>query len=217
MIKSPEDVICDLCDRPAVTHLVDAESGDECYLCMDHKMNGSGRYSPSPLNIGRWRLDPDANGLSESWAQPLDSQRHRDFQWEMCEGRLLGDEGACRYYLSALTGIDHFALWTDEYITNLREFVVTESGGVAACFTFDWSLDQPFWPYLQLAYERQEGITRRIRKNERAVELLINHPDWTDEEIAAEVPTTIKQLERNTYYCSLRRNLTQQGQGESNP
>lgn len=208
MIQQPDEVACDLCDKPAQIHLVDTQSDKTYLLCAVHDNERKKHQSPN-LDIRRWRIDPLANGCSKRLASPRESSNHQGFYWEMCEGQLIGGEGACRYYLSIITGVDHFALWSDEFGANLKELVVAESSEAAACFTFDCSSAQHFWPFVRLAYERHVGgdKRKRIKNWEKAIELLVNHPDWTDEEIAARVPTTLKQLARNSYYTHLRINL----------
>jgi hypothetical protein len=47
-----------------------------------------------------------------------DTAEHQFLREEMCDQQLLGGDGACRYYLSILTNIDHFALWSDEFVAN---------------------------------------------------------------------------------------------------
>ena len=88
------------------------------------------------LKILRHRLAP-GNSCSRSFAAPLDSTDHEMFRTEMCDVRLLGTDGACRYYLSRITGVDHFALWSDVYLENLREFADQQSDGAANAFRID--------------------------------------------------------------------------------
>lgn len=217
MIKFPDDAICEVCGVPATIHLADTREQTEHLYCRQHEPSRPVGASSPRFAVKRWRMYPLENHCSKRLAASKESQSHQDLRWEMCEGQLLGREGACRYYLSMITGIDHFVLWDDEFVANVREFVIAESSGAAACFTFDWSSVQQFWPYLKLAYERYEGSGKgqRIRKRDEAIEMLVNHPSWTDEEIAAKVPTTLKQLARNTDYSYLRSNL-QRARGQAN-
>lgn len=58
---------------------------------------------------------------------------------------------------------------------------------------------------MQVQFERSQGMDRKLGKQVIAIELLLNHPDWSDERIAANVPTTMKQLRRMTDFNALRR------------
>jgi len=123
----------------------------------------------------------------------------------MCELHLLGSEGAARYYLSKLTDSDQFALWSDEFLDNVREYVLQATDGAAACFRFDGNTISFMTPILKQAYlnsssEDEDVLTRP----ERAVLLLLHHPSWSDEQIASELPTTVKQLQRNPDYKALK-------------
>lgn len=124
---------------------------------------------------------------------------------EMCEIYLLGGEGACRYYLSRLTNSDQFALWFDEFLANVREFVLAETKGAAATIPFEpWTVGCMV-PLFRQAFEEAESPSAgKQTKQDRAVVLLLHHPEWSDQQIAEAVPTTMKQLQRNTKYTTLR-------------
>ena len=156
--------------------------------------------------VKRRRYLPFGNALSEKMALPKDSQEHQDFRWEMCDGRLIGREGAVRYYLSVITGRDQFVAWDDQFIRDVREFVVSQTSKSAAQFIDDiWSIGN-LASFFRRACERLEGTydERKVKKRDKAIDLLLAHPEWTDEEIAARVPTTVKQLQRSTEFTGLR-------------
>lgn len=123
----------------------------------------------------------------------------------MCDLYLLGGEGACRYYLSRLTHSDQFALWYDEFLANVKEFVLAETNGAAATIPFEpWTIGE-MEPLFRQAFEKvKPSIAVKQTKLDRAVVLLLNHPEWSDRQIAEAVPTTLKQLQRNSRYTALR-------------
>ena len=202
------DTTCQLCSRPATLHLVDDQSGDERIYCQtpDCIARRGGRHGPHPdaFRIKRWRLEP-GNATSEMLAAPEDSDPHRQLRAEMCDCKILGGEGACRYYLSVLTGTDQFAAWSDDFENDVRRYVAerTSPGAGRLCDGYSVNFLSSFF---RRAWERSQGRgqQRRMTKEERAIELLLTHPDWSDQRIADSVPTTIKQLQRWTDYKSLR-------------
>jgi len=123
----------------------------------------------------------------------------------MCEQFLLGGEGACKYYLSRLTNSDQFSLWSDEFIANVKEFVLAETKEGAVTIPFEpWTIDC-MEPLFRQAFEKtMSSIARKQTKQDRAVVMLLNHPEWSDEQIAEAVPTTLKQLQRNVNFTALR-------------
>jgi hypothetical protein len=205
MITSPAYSKCELCDASATLHLVDTATDTEHFFCREHSpAHTVGERSPR-WNLKHWRMDSD-NHISEKLAAPKDSRDHRDIYWDLCEAGLLGGDGACRYYLSMLTRIDQFVLWEDEFCSNMREFVVSKTSPTASIFCQNQNSIQFLAVFMRRAYERSEGRDkeRRATKAETAVELLLCHPEWSDEKIAAQVPTTVKQLRRWTNYTGLR-------------
>lgn len=138
-------------------------------------------------------------------AAPEDSPEHESFRIEMCDLKLLGGEGACRYFLSKITGVDQFALWDDEFVENVREYLASETNGAASQFQIDAHAVQFVVPFLKRAFEdSRRSASSILTKQDRAVELLLRNPRWTDQQIAASVPTTTKQLQRFTNYTALK-------------
>ncbi|MDZ4658205.1 MAG: hypothetical protein SH868_11565 [Bythopirellula sp.] len=138
-------------------------------------------------------------------ATPHESAEHQSIREEMCNTQLLGSEGACRYYISVLTGIDHFALWSNEFIDNVREFIMNETAGAAGYFQFDGYTVGFMMPFFKSQYTKRFSIAGiDSSKSDRAVELLLRNPFWTDEQIASAVSTTLKQLQRFSGYTVLR-------------
>jgi hypothetical protein len=205
MITKPMDASCDQCGLPATVHLADTTAGADRFLCREHKPELSmGERSPR-LFIKRWRMAP-GNSLSRALAKPKDSVEHKGLYWDLCEAGLLGGDGACRYYLSMITGVDQFTLWDDEFTSNVREFVVSKTCSAAAQFCQNLNSIQFLAGFLRRAFEGTEGRhkERRFTKAEKAVDLLLHHPELPDETIAERVPTTLKQLRRCTDYTGLR-------------
>lgn len=198
---------CEICSEPATLHLADPATGVEALYCKDAECvrRRGGEYIKEgiSLSIRQWRPNPD-NILSERLQAPKESSDHDGFRVEMCELQLLGAEGACRYYLSMITGTDQFAAWSDHFRNDLKEFVVSQTCQQAAkVFELpapEGSLSQ----FMRIAWERFEGIQRRPRKEERAVELLLNHPQWSDEQFVEHLQTTYKQLDRWADFRTLR-------------
>jgi len=137
-----------------------------------------------------------------------ESPEHQSFRAEMCDLQIIGGEGACRYYLSKLTDSDQFALWTDEFLDNMQEYVVQKTNGAAACFPFDLNTISFMAPLLKLACcNARSGDAHKQTRQERAVVLLLHHPSWSDQQIAEQVPTTVKQLQRNSNYTALKSSM----------
>jgi hypothetical protein len=141
-------------------------------------------------------------------ACPSDSEEHRVFREEICELGLLGSEGACKYYLSIITGIDQFALWSDEFLNNLRDFVNSQAAGATAAFRIDADTEYVVVPLLkaEMRRVRPQLIGNKPTKEERAIEMLFHNPGWSDYDVAKSVPTTVRQLQRFSTYKLLRLN-----------
>lgn len=135
-----------------------------------------------------------------------DSPKHQSLREQMCEMHILGGDGAARYYLSRLTGSDQFAMWDDEFHENLREYVVEQTEGAASSFSFNLETVSAIASFLKCVFQdgRSDKVLK-VTKADRAIETFLRHPDWTDEQVAAEVPTTVKQLKRFSDYNLLKR------------
>ncbi len=202
----PDNPACEICGRPATVELHDTSTDDDHLFCPAHKPDlwpGRNRH----LELRRYRSEPGSI-VSQFMAAPEESAEHQSFRTEMCDLQLLGGEGACRYYLSRLTGSDQFALWQTEFLDNAREYVVAKTNGAAACFPFDAGTIGSMAPFFKDAFERSESsVEPKQSKRDLAVVLLLHHPSWSDERIAKEAPTTIKQLQRNSNYRCLSASL----------
>jgi hypothetical protein len=211
MIASPAHAACERCGAPAILHFVDSTAGTDRLFCQEHAPDHEVGMKSPELMLKRWRMTDD-NSLSRELAAPKESQEHRSLRWDLCEAGLLGGDGACRYYLSIITGIDQFVLWSDEFCKNIEESVVSQTCPAAAVFCRDLNSIQFLRGFLRRAYERTEGHSEdhHVTKAEKAIELLLRHPDWSDDEIAAHVPTTMKQIGGWTDYRVLRATCQQQ-------
>jgi hypothetical protein len=205
MIASPAHATCEICDAPATLHLDDSTTNTDHLFCSEHSPAlAVGERSPQ-WTIRHWRMAP-GNHLSLGLAAPKDSQEHQRLYLDLCESGLLGGDGACRYYLSMITRIDQFVLWENEFSSNMREFVASKTCPAASVFCQTLNSIRSLATFMRRAYENSQGrgADRRVTKAEKALELLLRHPEWSDEEIAAQVPTTLKQLRRWTDYAGLR-------------
>ena len=202
-----DDATCDVCDEPAVIQYADPTTESEHNFCNKHRRNPEVERKAVDWLVRRRRYLPLENNLSEKLALPAGSQKHQDFRWEMCEARLIGGDGAVRYYFSIISGRDQFIAWEDQFAHDVSEFVVARTSKAAGQF-IDSDIS-PHWvccltDFFRRAWEQHQGIETKITKRAKAVELLLTHPDWTDEQIAKSVPTTIGQLQRNSDYTGLR-------------
>jgi hypothetical protein len=210
MESVPDNPPCDVCGNPAVVELFNTATGTNHLFCRAHEPDRKWGRDQNWRTI-RSRTKP-GGGTSRMLAAAEDSEEHKSFRIEMCEMRLLGDEGACRYYLSKLTDLDQFALWSDEFCENMREYVVGLTNGGAAVFPFDLYTIGFMVSVLKHEFERsrsRKSVT--LSKREKAIVLLLRYPSWSDEQIANAIPTTIKQLQRNTEYTVLRGQLRHRG------
>ncbi len=203
MYRVPANERCDICSAPAVAHIRNVSDMKEARYCQTHTPDlWPGKFSELILLCHRL---PPGNSLSRMLNAPLDSQEHQMLLEEMCKLRLLGADGACRYYLSVLTGIDHFALWNGEFLDNLREFVDAQTRGATRAFRVDADTVECFAPLLKSTFMvANSHLGWELTKEERAVELLLQNSKWSDARIAVDVPTTIKQLQHFTVYKLLR-------------
>ncbi|MGD9127370.1 MAG: hypothetical protein PVH19_08325 [Planctomycetia bacterium] len=201
----PDSLNCEVCGVPATVQLLDTLTDTEHVYCDVHKPRlEPGARSPKWV-LKRHRLSPK-NACSRMLATDEDSPKHQSLREQMCDMYILGGDGAARYYLSMLTGSDQFALWNDEFYENLREYVVEQTEGAASSFSFNLETVSAIALFLKCVF--QDGRSDRvfkITKADRTVETFLRHPYWTDEQVAAEVPTTVKQLKRFSDYNLLKR------------
>jgi len=199
----PDEPDCDACGAAATIHLRDEQSGNEYLYCKGHAPNLRPGENPH-LKIQRYR-SPPGSPCSRMLAADENSSEHQFFKVDMCDLHMLGNEGACRYYLSKLTEIDHFALWSDEFLDNMREYIIEATNGAAACFPFDGNTITFMTSLLKQTYfSARSDDKHKLTRREHAVVLLLHHPSWSDEQIAGQVPTTVKQLLRNPDYSVLK-------------
>jgi len=203
MHHEPASAICDKCDALATAEFLNSELEVHQFFCKEHEPACiPGKKSRSTFLQGRL---PPNNWLSKAMSAPRESAEHESFRFEMCDMHLLGSHGECSYYMSILTDVDHFALWTNELADNVREFVLGETAGAAESFRFDSYTVGFMVPLIKAAYN--ERIAKKVvplTKAEQAVIFLLRNPTCTDAEVASAVKTTIKQLNRFSSYKVLR-------------
>lgn len=196
---------CDVCDAIAtVEYAVTTDGSTRRYCCQHEPARIIGAQSVD-LKLVRSRLPPN-NYISKHLNCAVDSPEHRSLRIDLCQSKLLGDEGACRYYLSRLNGVDYFVAWNDEFLRAIREFAVRQYGDAATRCCYDLGASSILVGLMRRAFELRFGDSpaRKKSKEEIAVELLLVHPEWPDERIAQEVGTTTKQLHRFSIYSYAR-------------
>jgi hypothetical protein len=135
-----------------------------------------------------------ANIFSEYLALPKDSPQHRQLRGESWLG---GASHACRYYLSIIVGRDLFAASDQEFLTAVQEYVISRTCADAIQFCCTLGHLQFVMPFLKREWEIAEGLSgRRFVKEDQALILLVEHPDWTNEQIRQAVKTTGKEMSR---------------------
>jgi hypothetical protein len=206
----PDDIRCDHCNAPATTQLRNKLTNHLHSYCSQHQPDlGPPGYQHPQFVMERYRRPPDSPSSRMLAADPA-SQEHQALALDMLGGGnpkfppLLGGYGACLYLLSRLTGRDQFAEWNDQFVENVREYVVKATGGAARVFEFTFSSVDYMVALLKRDFYRAQNDGYVESKPDRAVILLLEHPDWTDNQIAEAVPTTVKQLRRNLDYTCLR-------------
>jgi hypothetical protein len=191
---------CHVCGDYATLEILDEMTGTKQYWCEnDSPKLPVGQCDPR-IKLLRHRLGAN-NPFSHALLFPFEHPSHKNIYSDLCEYHLLGNYGKCRYYLSMITGIDHFALWTNEYVVNTKEYVLTQTSGTASCFVFDSYTVDFMTPLLKKKFVYMfEKLGIKMSKCEDAIVLRLKHPDWSDEQIANAVPTTVKQLNRCSDY-----------------
>jgi hypothetical protein len=143
------------------------------------------------------------NICSEYLALPKDSPEHKRLRDELWLG---GPDHACRYYMSILLGRDFFVLSHNELLKAVQEYVVAKSSAQAIEFCYSVRHFDVVKPFLRRECEIAEGVAgqRCIGKEEQGTIMLVQHPDWTDEQIRRAVNTTAKQMQRWTIFKAAR-------------
>lgn len=111
---------------------------------------------------------------------------------------------SCQYFLSMLEGRDYFVTCIDEFAERLRGFVAEKAS--PRSLEFDSAeFDEFVVPFMQKQFE-DRFFTRasRMSKEERGMVTLIEHPEWSDEQIRQSVNTTHKQMTRWRWYRRAR-------------
>lgn len=206
---------CLICDKPAVVELFNSENGRDELYCHDHDPKDSANRLPSGYSIRRFRLEP-GNLLSQAFAAPSDSPEHLSLRTDMCEAQLLGSEGACRYYLSALTGVDQFVAWNDAFFAALQSYLEQDFGENVSRFCTRLDATHFLEHILRDCWERSHNLanSKRPTKELQAIKLLLRHPSWSEEQIAQAAGTTTAQLRRWPDFQLARRTWRLSSPGE---
>lgn len=142
--------------------------------------------------------------LSKYLSTPVDSPEHRQLRAELWLG---GPSHACRYYLSVLTRRDFFDANDDEFLAGVREYVVAHSCPDASQFCVTQYHLQFVLPFLKQQYyelAEDEDDAGNLSNEEYALSLLVQHPDWTDNQIVDAVGTTEKQMKHWPTFVAAR-------------
>ena len=200
----PDNLSCEVCNAPATVQLHHSATNTEHLFCSSHKPDLSPGKKHSEWTILRYRLLPGSS-LSQDLAAEESSEKHQSFCEYMCETMMLGNDGANRYYLSKITNSDQFTLWNDEFLDNVQEYIIDQTDGAAAEFYFNSETINSMSSFLKCALlDSRPDLEIKITKQDRAVELFLHNPSWSDEQIAENVPITLKQLQRFADFKILR-------------
>src|SRR5690606_41876124 len=99
-----------------------------------------------------WQIVRFRFPLGSEFSKRLADDTSDALNLEKCESRLLGGEGACMYYLSRLTGVDQFAAWSDDFIENVRTYVLEQTKGAAACYRSNKSFPSSVGPFFDTTF-----------------------------------------------------------------
>ncbi|MCR9117766.1 MAG: hypothetical protein NXI22_12555 [bacterium] len=146
--------------------------------------------------------------MSETFSQiialPLDHPRHVSFRNEL---GIVHAEHGCRYYLSLLTGRDYFHAHRDAFEADFVEYLVANASPEVTCWSdlvylYDFAL-----PFLCDKFHVATKIPRNSQatNEERALILLLTHPEWDDAIIIDKLKTTPKQFARWPMFQLARR------------
>jgi len=113
----------------------------------------------------------------------------------------------CRYYLSILAQRDYYLAHHGAFDVNLIEYLSTNASPLVlfwrdSIYRYDFVL-----PFLRERFHSTTRIPRKSKpsKFDRALILLMSHPEWDDERIINELSTTAKQLAKWTMFQLARR------------
>jgi hypothetical protein len=145
--------------------------------------------------------------MKKSWFKnyfdkPIDGPEHQSLRSELW---IVGIFHACRYYLSMLKNIDYFERSLSELDKDVVEYVALHASPKAIVFAYrpdeftDFAL-----PFLKHQFNQAFKINEKLTKEEKGMILLLEHPDWTDEQIRIAVKTTEKQMKRWSWFCRAR-------------
>lgn len=129
---------------------------------------------------------------------PVDGPEHVALREQLWIG---GDDQVSGYYLSMLTSRNQLSLTVERRWDEIRRFVLKHTSPRANSILHERLNVAMFsLPFLKQKFDEEFGQTRRVGKEERALVLLLTHPDWSDERIRAELETTQKQMSRWSLY-----------------
>lgn len=153
------------------------------------------------MRVSRFRLEQYAKYI----ALPEDDPERVAFEQDHWIG---GSFLVCQWQLSVVAGRDTWSVPYADYKAALVEFCRLRLPSLSCAAMARDGSDHFARIYLQ-DLRRRAGSTifGPLKKPHRAVILLLENPDWTDEQIAKRVPTTLKQLSRFSDYNHLRQEI----------
>lgn len=198
-----DEILCEQCDQPASKRLFNELEQKEHLFCNTHVQQIEWAGANSDWSLKDWRFTNPENAFSLHLKALQDPARYSE---EIRYLQMAGGDAECDAYLSLLTNTDQFVLWGATQVETARRLVATnasESGSRICTSEYHVSLLRD---YFRLLYHRQFQSPQNYPplKQELALECLLKHPDWTNPQIAAAVPTTLKQLQRFSDFNAVR-------------
>jgi hypothetical protein len=152
-----------------------------------------------PKAISRRSADMTEH-LSETYlALPPNDPVHAMFRENITR---IGDDFACSYYLSVLTGRNYFVLPLEDARRDAGHFVIEKTSLASSVFFRDLGYVLYFAvPFLKRHFNAEHGLPpEKLNKETQGLLLLLEHPDWSDEQVRQAVHTTQKQMARWSTY-----------------
>lgn len=142
--------------------------------------------------------------FAEAFEKAKDTFEHRGL---LDAFSLVGPEIECRYRLGVLLGRNEFRRSREEFLDDLTAFVVSQTSPEAAMFCCTEHHCQFVVAFLRRLCELRgnRNVARKETKEHRALEVLLRHPKWADEQIVSEVGATLNAVKRWPLFRYARR------------
>jgi hypothetical protein len=105
-----------------------------------------------------------------------------------------------------LTGRDYFLLPLDDLWRDLVQYVAEHASPSAIAFGHNSTAEISDFalPFLKQQFQSAFGIDAKLSKQDKGLILLLEHPEWSDEQVRVAVKTTQKQMARWATYRRAR-------------